>query len=66
MIRRYMHGQPYAFNTGDWMWLYSPVIGRGGSHELNCPWKESYTVMKKISDVTKLVTEFKTYTETKR
>ena len=45
-----LHGQP--FNTGDWVWLYSPVVGRGGSHKLNCPWKRPYTVMKKISDVT--------------
>ena len=22
-----VHGQP--FNTGDWVWLYSPAIGRG-------------------------------------
>ena len=45
-----VHGQP--FNTGDWVWLYSPVVGRGGSRKLNCPWKGPYTVMKKISDVT--------------
>ena len=45
-----VHGKP--FNTGDWVWLYSPVVGRGGSHKLNCPWKGPYTVMKKISDVT--------------
>ena len=29
-----VHGQP--FNTGDWVWLYSPAIGRGGSRKLNC------------------------------
>ena len=45
-----VHGQP--FNTGDWVWLYSPVVGRGGSRKLNGPWKGPYTVMKKISDVT--------------
>ena len=45
-----VHGQP--FNTGDWVWLYSPAIGRGGSRKLNCPWKGPYTVTKKISDVT--------------
>ena len=45
-----MHGQP--FSTGDWVWLYSPVVGKGGSCKLNCPWKGCYTVIKKISDVT--------------
>ena len=45
-----VHGQP--FNTGDWVRLYLPVVGRGGSHKLNCSWKGPYTVMKKISDAT--------------
>ena len=45
-----VHGQ--LFSTGDWVWLYSPVVGKGGSRKLNCPWKGPYTVIKKISDVT--------------
>ena len=44
-----VHGQP--FSTGDWVWLYSPVVGKGGSRKLHCPWKGPYTVIKKISDV---------------
>ena len=46
---RKVHGQP--FSTGDWVWLYSPVVGKGGSRKLHCPWKGHYTVIKKISDV---------------
>ena len=38
-----VHGQP--FSTGDWVWLYSPVVGKGGSRKLNCPWKGPYTVI---------------------
>ena len=45
-----VHRKP--FSTGDWVWLYSPVVGKGGSHKLHCPWKGPYTVIKKISDVT--------------
>ena len=40
-----VHGQ--QFSTGDWVWLYSPVVGKGGSRKLNCPWKGPYTVIKK-------------------
>ena len=47
---RKVHGQP--FSTGDWVRLYSPVVGKGGSRKLHCPWKGPYTVIKKISDVT--------------
>ena len=42
---RKVHGQP--FSTGDWVWLHSPVIGKGGSRKLNFPWKGPYTVIKK-------------------
>ena len=27
-----VHRKP--FSTGDWVWLYSPVVGKGGSHKL--------------------------------
>ena len=43
---RKVHGQP--FSTGDWVWLYSPVMGKGGSHKPHCPWKGPYTVIKKF------------------
>ena len=34
------------FEAGDWVWLYSPLVSRGGSRKLNCPWKGPCTVIK--------------------
>ena len=45
-----IHGKPYK--AGDWVWLHSPIVSRGSSRKLNCPWKGPYSVVKKISDVT--------------
>ena len=45
-----VHGE--LFEAGDWVWLYSPVVSRGGSRKFNCPWKGPYTVIKQISDIT--------------
>lgn len=45
-----VHGKP--FSAGEWVWLYSPVVTRGSSRKLNCPWKGPYTVLKRISDAT--------------
>lgn len=45
-----VHGKPYE--PGDWVWLHSPVVPRGNSRKLHCPWKGPYTIVKKISDST--------------
>ena len=44
------HGKPY--NIGDYVWLHSPVMPRGGSRKLHHPWTGPYKVITKLSDVT--------------
>ena len=44
------HGKPY--NIGDYVWLHSPVVPRGGSRKLHHPWTGPCKVITKLSDVT--------------
>eukprot|EP00731_Ephydatia_muelleri_P006147 Em0003g395a len=44
------HGKPYII--GDYVWLHSPVVPRGGSRKLHHPWTGPYKVITKLSDVT--------------
>ena len=44
------HGKLY--NIGDYVWLHSPVVPRGGSRKLHHPWTGPYKVITKLSDVT--------------
>lgn len=47
---RRRHGEP--FKEGDRVMLYSPVVPRGRSKKLHCPWSGPFKVLKKLSEVT--------------
>ena len=42
-----VHGREYR--VGDLVWLNNPVVARGASRKLHCPWSGPYTVEKKLS-----------------
>ena len=44
-----IHGKP--FTEGDIVWLYSPVIPRGGHRKLHHPWTGPYKVQSKLSEL---------------
>ncbi|KAL5502426.1 hypothetical protein EMCRGX_G009196 [Ephydatia muelleri] len=50
MYDKRAHGKPYII--GDYVWLHSPVVPRGGSRKLHHPWTGPYKVITKLSDVT--------------
>ena len=37
---------------GDLVWLWSPVVEKGGAPKFNEPWTGPYTVTKRLSDIT--------------
>ena len=39
------------FKVGDLVWLHNPVVTRGASQKLHCPWAGPYQVVKKLSTV---------------
>jgi transposase InsO family protein len=43
-----VHGN--QFNQGDLVWLHSPVVPRGQSRKLHCPWTGPFKVVKRLSD----------------
>ena len=44
-----VHGD--EFKVGDLVWLHNPVVTRGASRKLHCPWAGPYQVVKKLSTV---------------
>ena len=43
-----VHGN--QFDQGDLVWLHSPVVPRGQSRKLHCPWTGPFKVVKRLSD----------------
>ena len=42
-----VHGGEFKVN--DLVWLHNPVVARGASQKLHCPWVRPYQVVKKLS-----------------
>ena len=43
-----IHGEP--FKVGDLVYLHNPVVPKGKSRKLHCPWTGPFSVIKRISD----------------
>ena len=48
MYRKKVHGD--QFDQGDLVWLHNPVVPRGQSRKLHCPWTGPFKVVKRLSD----------------
>eukprot|EP00731_Ephydatia_muelleri_P035288 Em0112g3a len=49
LYNRRVHGQEYE--VGDLVWLNNPVVPRGRSRKLHCPWTGPFKIIKKLSSV---------------
>ena len=49
LYNKRVHGQEYE--VGDLVWLNNPVVPRGRSRKLHCPWTGPFKIIKKLSSV---------------